>query len=143
MKSHFLARNINKLQKELQITPEVAARLYTARLIGKEKTLVLHGGGNCSLKSTAVDLFGKARPSVLVKASGFDMANLPPSGLTELWLEDLEPLSQLNSMSDEVMSGELQRCAIKLDSAPPSIEALVHAWIPEKFVDHSHSDAIL
>ncbi len=143
MKNLFQAPEVAKLKGELAVTQEVATRLYTARLIGKEKTLVLHGGGNCSLKSTATDLFGKERPSILVKASGFDLASLPPEGLTELWLEDLDPLCQLESMTDAVMAQELQRCAVKLDSAPPSIEALVHAWIPEKFVDHSHSDAIL
>jgi len=118
-------------------------RAYSSRLIGKDTRLVLHGGGNTSVKSTQVDYFGDTQQIIWVKASGFDLASMGPEGFTALDLNKLLKCATLKSMSDPDMVNEVLCARLDATAAAASIEAIAHALIPFKFVDHSHADAIL
>jgi len=122
---------------------ETALRLYTARLLGGERTLVLHGGGNVSVKTRAREIIGDEIDVIRVKGSGSDMASLTPEGLPALDLERLRRLRGVSSLDDATMRNELRRCLLVADAPTPSVETLVHAFLPHRFVDHSHSDAVL
>jgi rhamnose utilization protein RhaD (predicted bifunctional aldolase and dehydrogenase)/NAD(P)-dependent dehydrogenase (short-subunit alcohol dehydrogenase family) len=122
---------------------DLALRTYSARLLGAEPSLVLHGGGNASVKAPYLDVFGHAVPALFVKASGRDMATIEPEGYPPLDLEYLRRLRGLPQLSDEEMVNELRTHLFRHDSPTPSIETLVHAFLPARFVDHSHADAIL
>src|SRR5438067_1579923 len=122
---------------------ELALRTYTSRLLGAEDRLVLHGGGNPSVKGTFTNRRGEAIPAVYVKASGHDLATLEPDGLPGLDLGYLRKLRALETLDDEAMANELRTHLFDARSATPSLETLVHAFLPAKFVDHTHADAIL
>jgi len=122
---------------------DLALRTYTARLIGREPSLVLHGGGNTSVKSTASNLLGESVRTLFVKASGFDLAEIEPAGHCGLELEPLLALRSLDQLTDRKMVALLRRNLLETASPNPSIEALVHAFLPPKFLDHTHADAIL
>lgn len=121
----------------------LALRTYTSRLLGAEDSLVLHGGGNSSVKSTWRNILGEEVPALFVKASGVDLASVGPEGHPGLDLDYLLRLRAVDSMSDEVMLEEMRTHLLRADSAAPSIEALVHAFIPARYVDHTHADAVL
>jgi len=122
---------------------DVALRVYTSRLIGAEADLVLHGGGNTSVKTTFLDPLGTAIPAIHVKGSGWDLASIEPAGLPGMDLEALRRLRVLDALSDEAMVNQ-QRIRLFDAGAPtPSVETLLHAFLPAKFIDHSHADAIL
>jgi rhamnose utilization protein RhaD (predicted bifunctional aldolase and dehydrogenase)/NAD(P)-dependent dehydrogenase (short-subunit alcohol dehydrogenase family) len=122
---------------------DVALRVYTTRLLGKDPRLVLHGGGNTSVKTEVVDLNGDAVEVLCVKGSGWDMGSIEPAGLPAVRLEPLKKLRARKTLSDEEMV-RLQRANLIDPAAPnPSVEALLHAFIPHKFVDHTHSTAVL
>lgn len=121
----------------------VALRTYTSRLIGAESSLVLHGGGNTSVKATAVDALGEAREALYVKGSGWDLANLEPQGLPAVDLGWLRRLRALPTMTDEAMVNAIRTHQFDATAPMPSIETLLHAFLPHRFVDHSHADAIL
>ncbi len=122
---------------------DLALRTYSARLLGAEPALVLHGGGNTSVKTMDRDVFGTPLAVLRVKASGFNLATLEPAGHVALELAPLQRLRSLEQLSDERMVGELRRGLLDWRSPNPSIEALVHAFIPARFIDHTHADAIL
>ena len=123
---------------------DLALRVYTSRLIGAEPDLVLHGGGNTSVKSRARDLFGNEIDVLYVKGSGWDLDAIEPAGLPAVRLGDLLPLRELESLDDATMVAELRRALLHPSLAPnPSVETLLHAFLPERYVDHSHADAIL
>ena len=122
---------------------DVAIRVYTTRLLGSDGRLVLHGGGNTSVKTTMVDLLGAAVEVLCVKGSGWDMGDIEPAGLPAVRLEPLRRLLALDALSDEEMVN-FQRGNLLDSSAPnPSVETLLHAFIPQKFIDHTHADAVL
>lgn len=122
---------------------DVALRVYTSRLIGQDPSLVLHGGGNTSVKTQMADDLGEKVDVLCVKGSGWDLANLEPEGLPAVRLQALQALRSLPSLSDEDMVNA-QRIRMLNASAPnPSVETLLHAFLPHKFIDHSHADAIL
>jgi rhamnulose-1-phosphate aldolase/alcohol dehydrogenase len=123
--------------------PDLALRTYSARLLGAEPSLVLHGGGNTSLKAEFKDSFGQKRPVIYVKASGFDLATIAPAGHTALDLEYLRKLRSLDALVDASMVNEFRTHLIRADAPTPSIETLVHAFLPPRFIDHTHADAIL
>jgi rhamnose utilization protein RhaD (predicted bifunctional aldolase and dehydrogenase) len=112
----------------------LALRVKTSRLIGQDENLVLHGGGNTSVKID--DL-------IYVKASGWNLDTIEPAGFAPVKLQSLIDLLNLESLSDTDMV-RLQREAMPDQSFPnPSVEAILHALIPFTFVDHSHADAIV
>ena len=123
--------------------PEIGLRLYSSRLLGSEPSLVLHGGGNTSMKGSAENALGERVAALFVKASGRDLAALEPEGLPGLDLAWLLRLRALDSLSDDAMVNELRTHLFDHRAPTPSIETLVHAWIPKRFVDHTHADAIL
>ncbi|MHB0999034.1 MAG: bifunctional aldolase/short-chain dehydrogenase [Armatimonadota bacterium] len=122
---------------------DLALRTYTSRLLGGESSLVLHGGGNTSVKGSYTDILGESIPAMFVKASGQDMAVIEPSGHPGLDLEYLKKLRALTELSDAAMVNEFRTHLFDSRSATPSIETLVHAFIPRKFIDHTHADAVL
>lgn len=121
----------------------LALRVYTSRLLGAEPALVLHGGGNTSQKGEHETVLGEKAPALHVKASGYDLARIVPEGLPATDLAWLRRLRGLASLSDEAMVNELRRALFDAGAATPSIETLLHAWLPARVVDHTHADAIL
>jgi len=118
-------------------------RVYTSRLLGQDSSLVLHGGGNTSVKSTATNLFGKSEEILYVKGSGWDLATIEAEGFAPVKMEMLLEMAKLGTLSDSDMV-KYQRLAMTNPSAPnPSVEAILHAIIPYKFVDHTHADAVV
>ncbi len=121
----------------------LALRTYSSRLIGQEPSLVLHGGGNTSVKGFALNVFGEEVPAIFVKASGRDLASIGPEGHPPLDLEYLKRLRKLPDLDDEKMRNEIRTHLFRYDDPTPSIEALAHAFHPARFIDHTHADAIL
>jgi rhamnose utilization protein RhaD (predicted bifunctional aldolase and dehydrogenase)/NAD(P)-dependent dehydrogenase (short-subunit alcohol dehydrogenase family) len=123
------------------VSEDLALRTYTARLLGGDGRLVLHGGGNTSVKTTIRDVYGEEVRTLCVKGSGWDLATIEPAGHPAVRLEPLLRLRALASLSDEAMVNA-QRANLLDSAAPnPSVETLLHAFIPHKFVDHTHSVA--
>ncbi|MFN6925031.1 MAG: class II aldolase/adducin family protein, partial [Tabrizicola sp.] len=122
---------------------DLALRVYTSRLIGRDPDLVMHGGGNTSLKSTALDVFGEEVEVLHIKGSGWDLEVIEARGLPAVRLAPLMRLRSLPALSDEAMVN-VQRLNLLDPSAPnPSVETLLHAWIPHRVVDHTHATAFL
>ena len=122
---------------------DIALRVYTTRLLGCDPLLVLHGGGNTSVKTRGTDDLGEEHEVIAVKGSGADMADIEPWGLPAVKLDPLKKLRALNALSDEAMVN-VQRLNLLDSSAPnPSVETLLHAFLPHKFVDHTHAAAVL
>ncbi len=118
-------------------------RVYTSRLLGREPSLVLHGGGNTSVKAEARNLFGDAESVLYVKGSGWDLATIEAGGFAPVRLDVLRRMAALPTLSDPQMV-RAQRAAMTDPYAPnPSVEAILHAIIPFKFVDHTHADAVV
>ena len=125
------------------VAADIALRVYTTRLLGRDPLLVLHGGGNTSVKSRGTDDLGEEHAVIAVKGSGADMADIEPWGLPAVKLEPLLKLRALEALSDEAMVN-VQRLNLLNSSAPnPSVETLLHAFLPHKFVDHTHAAAVL
>jgi rhamnose utilization protein RhaD (predicted bifunctional aldolase and dehydrogenase)/NAD(P)-dependent dehydrogenase (short-subunit alcohol dehydrogenase family) len=125
------------------VARELALRVYTTRLLGANPKLVLHGGGNTSVKLRMNDLNGDEVDVLCVKGSGWDMGTIEPAGLPAVRLDALQKLRRRNALSDEDMV-RVQRANLIDPSAPnPSVETLLHAFLPHPFVDHTHSTAVL
>src|SRR6185295_15352168 len=122
---------------------DLALRTYTSRLLGADDRLVLHGGGNTSLKGTFVNRLGEAIPAIWVKASGHDLVTLEPPGLSGVDLGYLRKLRTLDVLDDEAMANELRTHLFDAHAGTPSLETLVHAFVPDAYVDHTHADAVL
>ena len=133
---------INKY-KNLGHSKDMALRVYTTRLLGKNSRLVLHGGGNTSVKTYIKDIDGKKYEVLCVKGSGWDMAEIEPEGLPAVKLQPLLALKNKKNLSDEDMVSYQKRNLINIKSPNPSVETFLHAFLPYKFVDHTHSDAIM
>jgi rhamnulose-1-phosphate aldolase/alcohol dehydrogenase len=115
-----------------------------SRLVGANESLVLWGGGNNSLKTTATDLLGRAIDVMLIKSSGSDMKTIAPKQFPAVRLDYIAPLrTREGDMSDEEMVEYLARCLVDPAGARPSIETLLHAFLPPNAVLHTHADAIL
>src|ERR1700720_4455990 len=122
---------------------DLALRTYTTRLLGSDPKLVLHGGGNTSVKTTVKDQLGEDVEVICIKGSGWDMGSIEPAGLPAVRLAPLRKLRALDKLSDEDMV-RIQRANLIDPMAPnPSVETLLHAFVPAKFVDHTHSTAVL
>lgn len=122
---------------------EMSAEVYASRLLGSEKSLVLHGGGNTSFKREERDHAGRTVRVLRVKGSGSDLSKVEEKDFTGLRLEDLELAASIEKMSDEELVSYLNRSKLEPSESSPSVETFLHAFIPYKFVDHTHSDAIL
>jgi rhamnose utilization protein RhaD (predicted bifunctional aldolase and dehydrogenase)/NAD(P)-dependent dehydrogenase (short-subunit alcohol dehydrogenase family) len=122
---------------------ELELRAYTSRLLGQDSSLVLHGGGNTSVKLTETNVFGEAEDILWVKGSGWDLANIEPVGFAPVRMRQLLALSKLTALSDTDMARELRVGTIDPAAPSPSVEAILHAIVPFKYVDHTHADAVL
>jgi rhamnulose-1-phosphate aldolase/alcohol dehydrogenase len=122
---------------------DLALRTYASRLLGAEEALVLHGGGNTSVKGTYRNILGERIPAIYVKASGHDMAAIEPAGHPGLDLAHLRKLRALPELSDELMLQEFRAHLLDPRAPNPSLETLVHTFLPAKYIDHTHADAIL
>ena len=122
---------------------DIDQRIYTSRLLGRDKSLVLHGGGNTSVKTVQVNCFGEEEDILLVKGSGWDLETIEADGFSPVKLKHLEGLAGLDALSDPAMVNELVTHMTKSSAPVPSVEAILHAILPFKFVDHTHADAIV
>jgi rhamnulose-1-phosphate aldolase/alcohol dehydrogenase len=122
---------------------DVALRVYTSRLIGSEPMLVMHGGGNTSVKGVHRDLFGEPVEAIYVKGSGWNLDSIEPPGLPGLDLAYLRRLREIDELPDDEMVNQLRTHLFDATAPNPSVETLLHAFLRPKFVDHSHADAIL
>jgi rhamnose utilization protein RhaD (predicted bifunctional aldolase and dehydrogenase)/NAD(P)-dependent dehydrogenase (short-subunit alcohol dehydrogenase family) len=125
------------------VNADLAVRTYTTRLLGSDPRMVLHGGGNTSVKTTVKDQLGEDVEVICIKGSGWDMGVIEPAGLPAVRLAPLRKLRKLEKLSDEDMVN-YQRINLLDSTAPnPSVETLLHAFLPHKFIDHVHSTAVL
>ncbi len=125
------------------VNADLAVRTYTTRLLGSDPKMVLHGGGNTSVKTTVKDQLGEDVEVICIKGSGWDMGVIEPVGLPSVRLEPLRKLRKLDRLSDEDMVN-FQRINLLDSTSPnPSVETLLHAFLPHKFIDHVHSTAVL
>ena len=118
-------------------------RVYTSRLLGRDKSLVLHGGGNTSVKIREKNLFGEAQDLLYVKGSGWDLETIEPAGFTPVALDYVKRLATLPALPDPQMVSELATHTMRAGAPAPSVETILHATIPHVFVDHTHADAAL
>jgi rhamnose utilization protein RhaD (predicted bifunctional aldolase and dehydrogenase) len=122
---------------------DLALRVYTSRLLGRDPKLVLHGGGNTSVKTSGRDLLGETIEVIHVKGSGWDMAEIEPAGLPAVRLAPLRQTRALATLADEEMVAILRSNLVDPAAPTPSVETLLHAFLPHKFIDHTHSSAVL
>jgi rhamnose utilization protein RhaD (predicted bifunctional aldolase and dehydrogenase)/NAD(P)-dependent dehydrogenase (short-subunit alcohol dehydrogenase family) len=130
MIAHYAAKGISE---------DVALRTYTARLLGANRWLVMHGGGNTSVKTEMTDIYGDKVKVLCVKGSGWDLATIEPAGHPAVRLDPLFRLRNLKTLSDEDMVNVQRQNMLDSSGPNPSVETLLHAYIPHKFVDHTHS----
>ncbi|MEE2655670.1 MAG: bifunctional aldolase/short-chain dehydrogenase [Pseudomonadota bacterium] len=135
-------RMLEKTKKN-SIEEDLAYRVYTSRLIGQVADLVMHGGGNTSCKSKTKNLHGETTEVLCVKGSGWDLGSIEAPGLPAVMLEPLLRLRELESLSDEDMVNVQRANLVDSTSPNPSIETLLHAFLPHKFIDHTHSTPFL
>ena len=118
-------------------------RVYTSRLLGRDADLVLHGGGNTSVKASVKNIFGEDEDILYVKGSGWDLKTIEAAGFSPSRLDVLKRLGELPSMTDTDMTRELKASMTNPGAPAPSVEAILHAIVPLKFVDHTHTDAVV
>ena len=119
------------------------SRVRTSQLLGKNKSLVLHGGGNTSVKITEKNILGEEEEILYVKGSGWDLETITIDGFSPVRVNHLKKLAELSTLSDSEMVNELVTHLTKASAPVPSVEAILHAVIPYKFVDHTHADAVV
>lgn len=122
---------------------DLALRVYSSNLLGQEPDLVLHGGGNTSVKGRVNDIFGEPVDVLFVKGSGWDLSNIEAPGFPAVRMQHLLKLGELERLSDSDMMRQLRLGLLDPGAPTPSVEAILHALIPHKFVDHSHADAVV
>jgi len=131
------------IKKYSDVAEDIALRVYTSRLIGADPSLVLHGGGNTSVKLRTFNKVNEEVDVLYVKGSGWDLDTLEPPGLPGVLLDHLQKLRNLDRLSDEEMVNEQRTHLLDASSPNPSVETLLHAFLPHKFIDHSHADACM
>lgn len=125
------------------VTLDVALRTYSSRLLGADHRLVIHGGGNTSVKTTLPDVIGEPVEVICVKGSGWDLATIEPAGLPAVRLAPLRRLTARASLGDDAMVNLLRGCLLDANAPNPSVETILHAFLPMKYVDHTHANAVL
>ncbi len=122
---------------------DLAMRVYTSRLLGSNEDLVMHGGGNTSVKGTATDFFGREIEVLYIKGSGWDLKTIEKPGFPAIRLHETRLLAELESLSDTDMTRQLRALMLDPSAPSPSVEAILHAILPARFIDHTHTDAIV
>jgi rhamnose utilization protein RhaD (predicted bifunctional aldolase and dehydrogenase)/NAD(P)-dependent dehydrogenase (short-subunit alcohol dehydrogenase family) len=130
----YLAKGVNR---------DLAIRTYTTRILGQDPELVLHGGGNTSVKTVFTDYDGSPVDVLCVKGSGWDMATIEPQGLPAVRLEPLKAMVGYDALTDDEMVMLQRRLLIDPNAPNPSVEAILHAILPFKHIDHTHANAIV
>src|SRR5687768_5859096 len=110
-----------------QFSGDLAQRVYSSRLLGQDTSLVLHGGGNTSVKTRVTNIFGEDEEVIFVKGSGWDLETIEAEGFAPCRMKDLLRLAELETLSDPQMAVELQKSKIDPSAPPPSVEAILHA----------------
>jgi rhamnose utilization protein RhaD (predicted bifunctional aldolase and dehydrogenase)/NAD(P)-dependent dehydrogenase (short-subunit alcohol dehydrogenase family) len=126
-----------------QCRSELELRVYSSRLLGRDKSLVLHGGGNTSVKLVEKNLFGEDENVLYIKGSGWDLETMEAAGFAPVQLDYLQRLAQLDALPDTQMVNQLATHMLRASAPAPSVETILHACLPYKFVDHTHADAVL
>src|SRR5450631_815439 len=126
-----------------QCASDLELRVYSSRLLGQDATLVLHGGGNTSVKIRERNVVGEEEEILYVKGSGWDLETIEVNGFTPVRMAHLLKLAQLEALSDPQMVSELATQITRPGAPAPSVETILHAVLPHKFVDHTHADAVL
>jgi rhamnose utilization protein RhaD (predicted bifunctional aldolase and dehydrogenase)/NAD(P)-dependent dehydrogenase (short-subunit alcohol dehydrogenase family) len=136
-------QNLWKEEEARQFQGDLGLRVYTSRLLGRDKSLVLHGGGNTSVKIREKNLFGEDEDILYIKGSGWDLETIEPQGFSPVRLAHVRRLTELESLSDPEMVNQLTTHMLRASAPAPSIETILHGCLPWKFVDHTHADAVL
>ncbi len=136
-------KNLWNEQAASQCEDELDLRVYSSRLLGQASELVLHGGGNTSVKISQKNILGKEETLLYVKGSGWDLASIEAAGFPAVKLDHLIALAELETLSDPDMVNELKTHMTNASSPTPSVEAILHAILPYKYVDHTHADAVV
>ena len=126
-----------------QFGDDLGLRVYSSRLLGRDKSLVLHGGGNTSVKIRERNLLGDEEDILYVKGSGWDLEFIEPAGFSPVRLPHLLRLARLEALSDPEMVNQLVTHMTRVSAPAPSVETILHAILPYKYVDHTHADAVL
>jgi rhamnose utilization protein RhaD (predicted bifunctional aldolase and dehydrogenase)/NAD(P)-dependent dehydrogenase (short-subunit alcohol dehydrogenase family) len=126
-----------------ELSGPLGARVYTSRLLGRDRSLVLHGGGNTSVKLQETDVFGEPLDVLYIKGSGRDLASIDESGFSPLRLSYVRRLVEVANLSDTQMVNELNSQVLRAGAPFPSVESILHAILPHAYVDHTHADAVL
>jgi len=129
--------------RSLGLSEDVSLRIYTTRILGEDPQLVLHGGGNTSVKTVLPDVLGNPTEVICVKGSGWDMSRIEAAGLPALRLDPLRELRAVPEMDDVRMMKYLRGALLDPGAVNPSVETLLHAFLPHKFIDHTHANAVL
>jgi rhamnose utilization protein RhaD (predicted bifunctional aldolase and dehydrogenase)/NAD(P)-dependent dehydrogenase (short-subunit alcohol dehydrogenase family) len=137
MKNLWNPVEANKCQSDLE------QRVYSSRLLGQDATLVLHGGGNTSVKIRERNLVGEEEEVLYVKGSGWDLETIQAEGFAPVRMAHLLKLAKVEALSDPQMVNELATQVTRAGAPAPSVETILHAVLPHKFVDHTHADAVL
>lgn len=130
--------NMSKTDKDL-----LGSRVHTSRLLGQNKSLVLHGGGNTSVKITEKNILGEEEEILYVKGSGWDLETITEQGFSPVRMNHLKRLAQLEALPDSAMVNEMVTHLTRSSAPVPSVEAILHAVIPYRYVDHTHADAVI
>ena len=126
-----------------ELKGDLALRVYTSRLLGQDSSLVLHGGGNTSVKITETNIVGEQEEVLYVKGSGWDLASIEKAGFSPVRMAHMVKLGKLESLSDPQMVNELKTQLTNSLAPAPSVETILHAILPFKYVDHTHADAVV
>ncbi len=145
MEHRWSVKEAKNLVAQMQgvCSEDVALLVYTSRLLGAERGLVLHGGGNASVKEQRNNLFDQLTQILVIKGSGRDMACAAPTDFAALELSALQRLRSLPRLAEKDMANELRRSMLDCSAPCPSIETLAHAFLPAKYILHTHADAVL
>lgn len=136
-------KNLWNPQEAAHYHGDLELRVYTSRLLGKDPSLVLHGGGNTSVKITEKNRVGEVEDILYVKGSGWDLATIEKEGFAPVRMAHLLKLAKLPALSDSQMVNELKTQMTVATAPSPSVETILHAILPYKYVDHTHADAIV
>ena len=136
-------KNLWDLAEAAKCKSDLELRVYTSRLLGRDDTLVLHGGGNTSVKVREKNVAGDEEEILYVKGSGWDLETIEVSGFTPVRMAHLLKLAKFETLSDPQMVNELATHVTRAGAPAPSVETILHAVIPHTFVDHTHADALL
>lgn len=136
-------KNLWSDKEASKYSDDLALRVYTSRLLGQDSSLVLHGGGNTSVKITEKNLVNLEEEILYVKGSGWDLEFIEKAGFSPVRMRHMLNLAKLDALSDPQMVNELKTQLTNSSSPSPSVETILHAALPFKFVDHTHADAVV